>query len=196
MLSERPLTYYSIDEVDIKRLSLLSGASAEELKKVANQQILCTQKELPESVEEDIKDGFFELRQKFREQGASQIYISHLILHEHHPIFSKLEVDTLKRLLVDGQIIYLNENQPLYHQGYNDQFVYFILFGFLKLTRELDSLHATGDPNQINAVDVGFVNLGWTLGEEVLFDGDLQVRQETCHATADCCLLGVKKEKM
>jgi len=60
---------------------------------------------LPLNLEQDIKEGFFELRQKFKTVGASSIYISHLVLHEKHPVFCKLEMKTLKRLLMESSII-------------------------------------------------------------------------------------------
>ena len=44
-------------------------------------QLLCTERELPLNIEEEIKDGFFELKQKFRDEGPSSIYISHIVLH-------------------------------------------------------------------------------------------------------------------
>ena len=44
-------------------------------------QLLCTERELSLNIEEEIKDGFFELKQKFRDEGPSSIYISHIVLH-------------------------------------------------------------------------------------------------------------------
>jgi len=70
-------------------------------------ELVCREKELDPSIEEEIKDGFFELKQKFKETGESSIYVSHVVLHAKHPIFSKLEMDTLKQLLADSSIIYL-----------------------------------------------------------------------------------------
>ncbi len=69
---------------------------------------------LPNDLEREIKEGFFELRQKFKSQGASTIYISHVVLHERHPVFSKLELDTLKTLLMHSNVISLTEGQILY----------------------------------------------------------------------------------
>jgi hypothetical protein len=37
------------------------------------------------------------------------IYISHVVLHEHHPVFSKLHIDTVKQLLTESRIISLTE---------------------------------------------------------------------------------------
>jgi len=51
---------------------------------------------LPRQLEHEIKEGFFELRQKFKQEGASSIYVSHVVLHEKHPFFSKIDLDTLK----------------------------------------------------------------------------------------------------
>jgi len=80
-------------------------------------ELVCKEKELDPAVEEEIKEGFFELRQKFKEDGESSIYISHVVLHDKHPIFKKLDIDTLKRLLTESSVIYLNENQVLYKAG-------------------------------------------------------------------------------
>ena len=44
-------------------------------------QLVCTERELSTSIEDEIKAGFFELKQKFAESGPSSIYISHIILH-------------------------------------------------------------------------------------------------------------------
>lgn len=68
---------------------------------------MCREKELDPSIEDEIKDGFFELKQKFKDQGESSIYVSHVVLHAKHPIFCKLEIDTLKSMLTESSIIYL-----------------------------------------------------------------------------------------
>jgi hypothetical protein len=44
-------------------------------------QLVCTERELASNIEDEIKNGFFELKQKFSETGPSSIYISHIILH-------------------------------------------------------------------------------------------------------------------
>lgn len=41
---------------------------------------------LPKALGSEIKDGFFELKQKFK-QVTSAVYISHLNLHQKHPVF-------------------------------------------------------------------------------------------------------------
>jgi hypothetical protein len=69
--------------------------------------LVCTERELNNDIEEEIKSGFFELKQKFAENGPSSIYISHIVLHDKHPIFKKCEMETLKRLLVESSIVYL-----------------------------------------------------------------------------------------
>ena len=56
-----------------------------------------------------------------------------MVLHEKHPIFSKLEIETLKVLLTESSIIYLTVGQVLYKNGSQDNFVYFVLFGRLTL---------------------------------------------------------------
>ena len=43
--------------------------------------LVCTERELNADIEDEIKSGFFELKQKFSESGPSSIYISHIILH-------------------------------------------------------------------------------------------------------------------
>jgi len=63
---------------------------------------------LPATIEEEIKDGFFELKQKFKSEGPSSIYISHLVLHEKHPLLKKVDLETLKLLLMDSSVIYLS----------------------------------------------------------------------------------------
>lgn len=78
---------------------------------------MCTERELAGNIEDEIRSGFFELKQKFSEDGASSIYISHIILHEKHPIFMKCEMDTLKKLLVESSIVYLSQDQILYRYG-------------------------------------------------------------------------------
>lgn len=67
----------------------------------AEPELVCREKELDPNVEDEIKDGFFELRQKFKGQGEgeSSIYVSHVVLHAKHPIFAKLDLDTLKGIL-------------------------------------------------------------------------------------------------
>ena len=69
-----PLTYQSINGLD-------ALAEAGEDVENAEGQLLCTERELPLNIEEEIKDGFFELKQKFRAEGPSSIYISHITLH-------------------------------------------------------------------------------------------------------------------
>lgn len=155
-------------------------------------ELVCREKELDPHIEDEIKDGFFELRQKFKGagEGESSIYVSHVVLHAKHPIFGKVDIDTLKNILSEASIIYLNKDQILYRNGSQDNFVYFILFGKLALVLPQS---VTANPNgglnveasldsQSNSVispsqiTLGKVNIGWTVGEEVLFDKNLQVR--------------------
>lgn len=70
--------------------------------------LVCTERQLDENIEDEIKSGFFELKQKFASNGPSSIYISHVVLHQKHPIFKKCLVSTLKRLLVESSVVYLN----------------------------------------------------------------------------------------
>ena len=56
-----------------------------------------------------------------------------MTLHEKHPLLKKIEIDTLKQLLLESSVIYLSVNQTLYRYGSQDNFVYIILFGKLLL---------------------------------------------------------------
>ena len=40
-----------------------------------------------------------------------------MILHQKHPVFVKCELDTLKKLLVESSVVYLNKEQILYKTG-------------------------------------------------------------------------------
>lgn len=80
------------------------------------------EKQLKPGVEQEIKEGFFEIRKKFGEGQASgsggddevQVYVSHLCLHNYHPIFCKFNLDVVKTILNFSQIIYLKKGQVLY----------------------------------------------------------------------------------
>ena len=80
-------------------------------------QLVCTERELSLNIEDEIKAGFFEIKQKFSESGPSSIYISHIILHQRHPIFRKCQIETLKSLLVESSVVYLQKDQILYRYG-------------------------------------------------------------------------------
>ena len=76
------------------------------------------EKKLKPEVEKEIKKGFFEIRKKqFDEDGNEkldaeeevQVYVSHVCLHNFHPIFSKLNVETVKIFLQYSIIVYLNK---------------------------------------------------------------------------------------
>ena len=68
----------------------------------ADPELVSESKILPKELEQEIKEGFYELKQKFKySEGPSQnsIYISHVVLHQKHPVFSKLSMDVLRNLL-------------------------------------------------------------------------------------------------
>ena len=90
-----------------------------------------------------------------------QVYVSHLCLHNYHPIFCKFNLDVVKTILNFSQIIYLKKGQTLYEQGFNDKYLYVILFGKLQLS----------DP-ETDAIIGQALNIGWTVGEEILFKSD------------------------
>ena len=56
-----------------------------------------------------------------------------MVLHEKHPVFKKLEIITLKDLLAESSIVYLQTDQVLYKMNNQDDFVYFVLFGWVRL---------------------------------------------------------------
>ena len=174
-------------------------------------ELICTEKMLPDNIEEEIKDGFFELKQKFKDVGPSSIYISHVTLHEKHPLLRKIEIDTLKTLLLESSVIYLSVNQTLYRYGSQDNFVYIILFGKLLLQvpdrRQSNRAPGTSNGNETEGDNmtqlsqqtqhlIGRVNIGWTLGEEILFDRNLQIRQEMAVAETESCLIGINKAQL
>ena len=84
------------------------------------------EKQLKPGVESEIKEGFFEIRKKFGgndganiDEAASrtsqgeehvQVYVSHLCLHNYHPIFCKFNLDVVKTILNFSQIIYLSKS--------------------------------------------------------------------------------------
>ena len=96
------------------------------------------EKQLKPVVEKEIKHGFFEIRKKFNEEGERkggrpermndvtamnkepgngdsddeqvQVYVSHICLHNYHPIFCKFEMNTVKIVLHFSSIVYLNKS--------------------------------------------------------------------------------------
>jgi hypothetical protein len=84
------------------------------------------------------------------------------VLHAKHPLLKKLKVDTLKHILVDSAVIYLSPNQVIYRSGAHDPLVYLVLFGKVSLRTRNDT--------QLGGKSL---NIGWTLGEEILFDRNL-----------------------
>ena len=101
------MAYRSINKFE-QTLRSTSSKIMEDKAHPRDPELICTEKPLPENIEEEIKDGFFELKQKFKDVGPSSIYISHVVLHEKHPILKKIEVTTLKNLLLESSVIYLS----------------------------------------------------------------------------------------
>ena len=158
------------------------------------------EKKLKPEVEKEIKKGFFEIRKKaFDQNGIEQpekeeevqVYVSHICLHNFHPIFSKMNIETVKTFLSYSTIIYLNKGQTLYSPGFNDSYFYVVLFGKCRILRP--GLHS---PRQMEPVGQE-LNLGWTIGEEILFkaiDGKKMSRRETCKSLCDSCVLGIDRK--
>ena len=67
--------------------------------------------------------------------------------------------------------------------------MYVILFGKLQLV-EQDSKKQVGQA----------LNIGWTVGEEILFKSDrienVGTRQENCNALCESCVLGIEKRSL
>lgn len=64
-----------------------------------------------------------------------------------------------------------------------------MLFGRLVINID-PKVPGTHETSQLN------VNIGWTIGEEVLFDRNQQIRSEDCLAETESCLLGISKTKL
>ena len=80
-----------------------------------------SEKQLRPEIEDEIKSGFFEITKKFndsvqgstlpiatRDPSDTQVYVSHLCLHNYHPIFSKFALETVKIILHYSSIVYLS----------------------------------------------------------------------------------------
>lgn len=162
------------------------------------------QHKLKPEVEKEIKKGFFEIRKKlFNDKNARgdpsgheeevQVYVSHVCLHNFHPIFSKLDVETVKIFLQYSIIVYLDKDQTLYMPGFNDSFFYVILFGKCQTYT-----HRESKSGQLRTKGQE-LNIGWTLGEEILFksmEGKKPARRDSCKATCDSCVLGVDRKNL
>lgn len=117
------------------------------------------------------------------------MYVSHLCLHNYHPIFCKFNLNVVKTILNYSQIIYLKKAQTLYQLGFNEKFLYIILFGKLQLY-ENDADRQVGQA----------LNIGWTVGEEILFKSDKKQttgqRLERCVSLCESCVLGIEKRSL
>ena len=104
---QMPMAYKSINQFQ-RTTHSSSSRVMEHGRHPKDPELICQEKQLPDNIEEEIKDGFFELKQKFKDVGPSSIYISHVTLHEKHPLLRKIEVETLKTLLLESSVIYLS----------------------------------------------------------------------------------------
>lgn len=78
----------------------------------------------------------------------------------------------------------------------SDNFIYFVLFGTLNLSVP-SNINDMNEPTIENNKVMGRVNIGWTVGEELLFDLNKKPhRREFCLAENECCLLGINKNKL
>ena len=168
------------------------------------------EKQLKPEVEKEIMQGFFEIKKKFNEDtdrlspvqnkgdDEVQVYVSHLCLHNFHPIFCKFNLDTVKIILHYSSIVYLNKGQTLYSEGFNEQYIYVILFGKLRLYDPKRSDPRYG--NKVPAKKGSTLNIGWTVGEEILFKSENNegkvLRSDLCRAISDACVLGIEKRNL
>lgn len=95
---------------------------------------------------------------------------------------------------MESSIIQLVENQVLYKVGQADMNIYFVLFGSIALKRKNDVQN--GPEKSQSSKTIGRVQLGSTLGEEILFDINSQVRREEAICERDSCLIGITKNKL
>ena len=74
----------------------------------------------------------------------------------------------------------------LYAPGFNDSIFYIVLFGKCKMMTENERV--IGKP----------LNIGWTIGEEILFKVDSKTpkRKEVCKAYIESCVLGIEKKNL
>jgi len=124
---------------------------------------------LPETLEDEIKAGFFEFRRRFSTNEPSQFFISHALLHQKHPFFRKLSIETVKYLISQHIIKNLDPGQQLYGPEQkrfvrnlaakpgSHLLIYFVIFGRLTI-RTKRKVILGGKPGQIT--------IGCTLGEE------------------------------
>ena len=68
--------------------------------------------------------------------------------------------------------------------------MYIVLFGKLQLT-----------DNETNKQLGSLLNIGWTVGEEILFKnvkkpGQRILRTDICHAVTESCVLGLEKRNL
>ena len=99
-----------------------------------------------------------------------------------------MDIGVVKKFLTDSSIVYLNKDQMLYKSGATDNFVYIVLFG--RLMMQVPNNADTDDMSNQTSFNLGRVNIGWTIGEEVLFDRQLQLRNESCYSETESWVLG------
>lgn len=168
-----------------------------------NLELVYTERSLNPQIEQEIKEGFFEITKQFDEANEAsqvethlfnssegkddsrQVYVSHLCLHNFHPVFCKMQLETVKLILSQSSIVYLNKKQILYSSNKNNSHFYIILFGKLRVI---------DNPSRQKLGRI--LNLGWTVGEENLFSGQKTDHDELCKSLTDSCLLALSKESL
>jgi CRP-like cAMP-binding protein len=95
-------------------------------------------------------------------------------------------LETVKVILHYSSIVYLKKSQTLYANGLNDNFIYVILYGRVRLY----------DPESQSRLG-NTLNIGWTVGEEILFKSEnKKQRNDICKAVSEACVLGIEKKNL
>lgn len=175
--------YYEGPEGDSKELKYFKGQDL---------QMICRERTLRPEIEEEIKQGFFEIKKRYDDDNPEetvQCYVSHLCLYNYHPIFCRLSIESVKLILHYSSIVYLESGQTLYADGFNSQYFYIILFGRLRIYEKGKKRHYGQT-----------MNLGWTIGEEILFRGEdvhgNSMRTDSCKSQSEAGVLGIEKRAL
>ncbi len=119
-----------------------------------------------------------------------------------HPIFRLVTINALKWIVDRAFLLKLKKGQCAYRQGFKAQKkFYFVLYGEFDFeeTKKLGKINPKTKKEATEQVKFGEpVGLGWTIGEEVIFEpedsNEVLKRYETVVAIRDSCLLQIKLE--
>lgn len=86
-------------------------------------------------------------------------------------------------------MVFLKKKQTLFSEGFNEDYIYIVLFGRLRL-------YDTQTGNKVGQS----LNIGWTAGEDILFrngEGKSSLRaNQICKASSEACVLGLQKRSL